>query len=198
MVAKILQRPTLVLNRNWQPVNVATVARALVLLWNESARVVDPVDYQLYTWEDWAKLCPGDDERFIQAVRFRLRVPEVVTLTEYDRLPDAAVAFSRRNIFKHDKYVCQYCSNQPGTGELTIDHVVPRAQGGESTWDNCVLACIACNKAKADRTPAQAGMRLRREPVRPAWKPLYAAHDMRIESWSKFVSEAYWNAELAM
>jgi len=198
MVAKMLERPTLVLNRNWQPVNVATVARALVLLWNESARVVDPVDYQLYTWEDWAKLRPGDDERFIQAVRFRLRVPEVVTLTEYDRLPDAAVAFSRRNIFKRDKYVCQYCSNQPGTGELTIDHVVPRAQGGESTWDNCVLACVACNKAKADRTPKQAGMRLRREPVRPAWKPLYAAHDMRIESWSKFVSEAYWNAELAM
>jgi 5-methylcytosine-specific restriction endonuclease McrA len=144
------------------------------------------------------KLRPGDDERFIQAVRFRLRVPEVVTLTKYDRLPDAAVAFSRRNIFKRDKYVCQYCSNQPGTGELTIDHVVPRAQGGESTWENCVLACIACNKAKADRTPKQARMRLRKDPVRPAWKPLYAAHDMRIESWSKFISEAYWNAELAM
>ena len=80
---------------------------------------------------------------------------------------------------------------------MTIDHVVPRAQGGESTWDNCVLACVACNKAKADRTPKQAGMKLRKEPVRPAWKPFYAAHDVRIESWSKFVSEAYWNVELA-
>ena len=58
MVTKVLQRPTLVLNRNWQPVNVATVARALVLLWNESARVVDPADYQLYTWADWARLRP--------------------------------------------------------------------------------------------------------------------------------------------
>ena len=58
MTAKILQRPTLVLNRNWQAVNVATVARALVLLWNESARVVDPADYQVYGWEDWAKLRP--------------------------------------------------------------------------------------------------------------------------------------------
>ena len=54
-MTKVLQRPTLVLNRNWQPVNVATVARALVLLWNESARVVDPADYQLYTWADWAQ-----------------------------------------------------------------------------------------------------------------------------------------------
>ena len=62
MTTKVLQRPTLVLNRNWQPVNVATVARALVLLWNESARVVDPADYQLYTWEDWSKLRPRDGE----------------------------------------------------------------------------------------------------------------------------------------
>ena len=59
MTPRILQRPTLVLNRNWQPVNVATVARALVLLWNESARAVDPADYQLYTWADWAKLAPA-------------------------------------------------------------------------------------------------------------------------------------------
>ena len=94
MVAKMLQRPSLVLNRNWQPVNVATVARALVLLWNESARVVDPTDYQTYTWEDWSKLRPRDDERFIQAVRFRLRVPEVITLTDYDPHPHIKAAVS--------------------------------------------------------------------------------------------------------
>ena len=73
-MTKVLQRPTLILNRNWQPVNVATVARALVLLWNEYARVVDPADYQLYTWEDWARLKPRADEAFIRGVRLRLRV----------------------------------------------------------------------------------------------------------------------------
>jgi 5-methylcytosine-specific restriction endonuclease McrA len=195
MVAKVLQRPTLVLNRNWQPVNVATVARALVLLWNEAARVVDPADYQTYTWEDWSRLRPRDGERFIQAVRFRLRVPEVVTLSEYDQLPSAAVTFSRRNIFKRDRFTCQYCGAQPGSEELTLDHVIPRSQGGESCWENCVLACLACNKRKADRTPEQAGMRLRHKPVRPTWNPLYALHKVRIESWSKFVSEASWNVE---
>ena len=127
-MTKVLQRPTLILNRNWQPVNVATVARALVLLWNESARVVDPKDFQLYTWEDWAKLRPRDGEDHIQAVRFKLRVPEVVALSEYDRLPVAHVTFSRRNIFKRDHYACQYCGDQPGSEELTIDHVLPRAQ----------------------------------------------------------------------
>ncbi len=196
MVAKVLEHPTLVLNRNWQPVNVATVARALVLLWNESARVVDPADYQLYTWEDWSRLRPLDGEQFIQAVRLRLRVPEVIVLADYDRLPTAAVSFSRRNVFKRDHWACQYCGGQPGGEELTIDHVIPRSQGGTSTWANCVLACIACNKRKADRTPQQAGMRLRKEPIRPTWKPLYARHSVRIESWSKFISETYWNVPL--
>ena len=196
MVAKVLERPTLVLNRNWQPVYVATVARALVLLWNESARVVDPHDYQMYDWADWSRLTPRDGEPHIQAVSSRIRVPEVVTLAHYDRLPTAAVSFSRRNLFKRDHYTCQYCSEQPGNDELTIDHVLPRAQGGTSTWENCVLACVACNKRKADRTLEQAGLRLRKPPVRPAWKPLYSAHAVRIASWSKFVSEAYWNATL--
>ena len=196
MVAKVLERPTLVLNRNWQPVNVATVARSLVLLWNESARVVDPHDCQQYAWADWARLRPREDELFIQAVRMQLRVPQVITLTGFDRLPTAAVSFSRRNVFKRDRYVCQYCGHQPGTDELTIDHVVPRSHGGESSWTNCVLACVKCNMRKADRTPREAGMTLRRQPVRPTWKPVYADFHVRLESWSKFVSDVYWNAEL--
>ena len=193
----MLQRPALVLNRNWQPVNVATVARALVLLYNEAARVVDPDDYQLYDWDGWSKLSPADGERFIQSARFRLRVPEVITLAGYDRLPASAVSFSRRNIYKRDRYTCQYCGVQPGSEELTIDHVTPRSQGGQSRWDNCVLACLACNHRKADRTPPQAHMRLKKPPVQPVWNPLYAVHSARIASWSKFVSEAYWNVELA-
>jgi 5-methylcytosine-specific restriction endonuclease McrA len=195
-MSHILQRPTLVLNRNWQAIHVATVARALVLLWNEAARVVDPADFQLYTWADWANLAPKDDEPFVSAVRFRLRAPEVIVLSGYERVPMSAVTFSRRNVFKRDHNTCQYCGAQPGSEELTIDHVVPRAQGGVSSWENCVLACVACNKRKADRTPEQAKMRFRHTPVRPAWKPLYADHRLRIASWSKFVSEAYWNVEL--
>jgi 5-methylcytosine-specific restriction endonuclease McrA len=195
-MSSVLQRPTLVLNRTWQPVNVATVARALVLVFNDTARVVDPADYQTYNWADWAKLRPRDGEACIRGVRMRLRVPEVVTLAHFDRLPSVTVSFSRRNLFKRDHYTCQYCGAQPGAEELTIDHVTPRSQGGESRWENCVLACVSCNKRKADRTPQQAHLHLRRKPVRPRWNPLYAAHDVRVESWSKFISEAYWNVEL--
>jgi 5-methylcytosine-specific restriction endonuclease McrA len=196
MLAAVLQRPTLVLNRNWQPVGVVTVARSLVKVWNDVARVVDPEDYQLYTWADWSRQRPRDGEPFIQTPRMRLRVPEVVTLVRYDGVPVNIVTFTRRNVFKRDRLTCQYCGIQPGTEELTIDHVLPRSQGGTSTWENCVLACVACNARKADRTPDEAGMKLRRKPSRPNWKPLYADREIRIESWSRFISEAYWNVEL--
>ena len=196
MVTAVLNRPTLVLNRNWQPVGVATVGRALVKVFNDTARIVDPSDYQVYTWDDWTELRPANGDPFIRTRRLRLRVPEVVTLTKYDRIPANAVTFSRRNVFKRDRFTCLYCGRQPGSEELTIDHVVPRAQGGVSSWDNCVLACVKCNTRKADRTPLQAGMKLGKQPHRPLWRPLYAAHSTRIDSWSKFVSEAYWNVEL--
>jgi 5-methylcytosine-specific restriction endonuclease McrA len=196
MVGAVLERPTLVLNRNWQPVHVATVARSLTMLWNESAQVVDPDDFRLYNWSDWARLSPREGEPFIRTVTFRMRVPEVLTLTHHDRPRHTAVTFCRRNVFKRDHSTCQYCGGRPGTEELTIDHVIPRAQGGLTNWENCVLACVPCNARKANRTPEQAGMKLRRPPVRPAWKPFYATSSVRIASWSRFLSEAYWNVSL--
>lgn len=195
MVA-MLNRQTLVLNRNWQPVGVASVARTLTLVAADRAKIVDPQSFQQYTWADWARLIPQDDEPYVQSVAFRIRVPEVITLTAYDRVPTTVVAFSRRNIYKRDRLTCQYCGDRPGSEELTLDHVLPRSRGGATTWENCVLACVECNRRKANRTPAEAHMPLRKVPVRPTWKPIYARHDVKIESWSKFLSEAYWNVEL--
>lgn len=196
MTGEVLCRPILVLNRNWQPVGVQTVARAMLKLWNGSARVVDPESYQLYTWADWSRLAPEDGEPFIQTAQFRLRVPEVVTLIHYDRMPSRIVAFSRRNLFKRDSFTCQYCNHKPGSEELTIDHVTPKSRGGATSWDNCVVACIECNARKANRTPDEARMPLRRRPTQPRWKPFYASHGARIDSWAKFISEVYWTVEL--
>jgi 5-methylcytosine-specific restriction endonuclease McrA len=188
----VLSRPTLVLNRSWQPIHVTTVVRALVMLWNDSARVVEPEEYRVYDWEEWLTLAPAEGASCIRTPRVRVRVPEVVALQHYDRLPLASVTFSRRNVAKRDHHTCQYCGAQPGVEGLTIDHVVPRAQGGQSSWSNCVAACLKCNARKADRTPEQAGMRLRKSPARPDWKPLYASHGpghtLPIPSWSKFLA----------
>lgn len=196
MVSGVLERPTLVLNRSWQPIHVATVARSLTLLWNESAFVIDPDDYRLYNWADWARLAPKEGEPFIRMVNSRMRVPEVLTLAHHDKPRQNAVTFSRRNVFKRDHTTCQYCGIRPGTEELTIDHVLPRAQGGLTTWENCVLACVSCNARKANRTPEQANMKLRKTPHRPAWKPLYDTSAVRVASWSRFLSEAYWTVSL--
>ena len=146
--------------------------------------------------DDWAEIRPKDDEAFVQAVRMRLRAPEVITLIECDRVPRTTVTFSRRNLFRRDRWTCQYCGKRPESDGLTIDHVIPRSRGGVSRWDNCVLACAECNRRKANRTPAEAHMRLRNKPKAPRWSPLFAVQDVRIESWSKFISEAYWNVEL--
>ncbi len=183
----VLDRPTLVLNRSWQPVHVTTVARSLILLWNDAARVVDPEDYQALTWDDWARREPVEGMPCIRSARLKLPVPEVIALAHYDRLPSTAITFSRRNVSKRDHYTCQYCGDQPGVDAITIDHVIPRSQGGTSSWTNCVAACEPCNARKSDRTPEQAGMKLRHRPVRPEWKPFYAAQGVRIESWARFV-----------
>lgn len=188
-MASLLQRPALVLNRHWQPVHVSTVQRALVLLSRDAARVVDPENYQLYNWDDWIGQPPRQDEAAIRGVTLRLRAPEVLVLTHYDHTPDGRVAFSKRNVFKRDRLTCQYCGRQPGRDELTLDHVLPKSRGGPTSWENCVLACIECNRLKADRTPEQASMRLRRHPVRPTWKPFYASAG-RLPSWAPFLGEA--------
>ena len=188
MTRNVLELPTLVLNRNWQPVHVTTVVRALVMLWNETAKAVEPEEYRLYDWAAWSELAPLNGSPCVRSVHRSFRVPEVICLAHYDRLPGSAVTFSRRNVAKRDHHTCQYCGSQPGAEAITIDHVVPRSQGGVSNWTNCVASCVRCNALKADRTPEQVGMKLRRHPVRPEWKPLYAAHGVRVESWAWFLA----------
>src|SRR5262249_10241167 len=166
---------------------VAPVARAVVMLWNDVARAVTPEDFTVHTWPEWVRRGPEPGAPCVRAGRVRFRAPEVVCLARYDRLPGAAVTFSRRNVARRDHHTCQYCGAQPGGEAITIDHVIPRSQGGPTSWTNCVAACNACNAGKADRTPEQAGMRLRPRPNRPEWRPLYAAHGARVPSWSRFL-----------
>ncbi len=126
-----------------------------------------------------------------------LAVPEVIRLTRYEKLGERSVVFSRRNLFRRDRATCQYCAAQPGPAELTIDHVVPRSRGGLSSWTNCVLACVMCNTRKANRTPPEARMALRRTPRKPAWHgPLVAPAGDRPVSWDQFLSKAYWDVAL--
>jgi len=193
----MLADPALVLNRSWYPIGTTTVRDAICMVYREAAKAVDPSDFTVHDFDSWTSLRVAENEPCIRTVRLRIRVPEIIVLNDYDALPRRRVAFSRRNIYKRDRYRCQYCGSSPPVVELTIDHVVPRSLGGRSSWSNCALACLRCNRRKAHRTPAEAGMRLKREPTEPVWSPCVAIPLIkRRASWEQFVSDRYWNVEL--
>ena len=196
----ILERPALVLNRNWAPIQTTTVRTAISLVAKGSARIIEPETFlvhDLRSWSDVSRARASLEGAVLRSPRMALVIPEVIVLTGYDGMGERAVVFSRRNLFKRDHYTCQYCGAQPGPGELTIDHILPRSKGGHSTWENCVLACVACNTRKANRTPEQAGLKLRKAPRKPSWKALVQVPPReRRQSWAQFLSRAYWEVEL--
>lgn len=182
-----LKQPVLVLNSGWQPINITTVRHAVEIVWKDNGRFICETTYQTYDWEEWSDFLPSEKDIQIYGTSQSYRVPQIIHTTKFDTLPTSLVTFSRNNLFKRDKFRCQYCGVQVSKDKSTVDHVIPRAQGGQTTWDNCVLACDPCNAHKADRTPEQAGMKLLSKPKRPHWQPLYSKHSNRMESWAKFV-----------
>ncbi len=193
----MLNEASLVLNRNWLPIGTTSVREAICLVYREAAHAVDPEDFTVHDFDSWASLRLAQDEPCIRTVRLRIRIPEIIVLTEYDSIPERRVAFSRRNIYKRDRYQCQYCGAKPAVSELTVDHIVPRSAGGRSTWENCVIACLRCNRRKANRTLSEAGLHLSKPPMEPRWSPCVAIPiAKRRASWEQFVSEKYWNVEL--
>jgi len=197
---KALDRTCLVLNRHWQPIQTASVKDAIGLVAKGSAFVIDPATFErhnLLSWGEVSKAMQVVGDGLIRSQHLAIVPPEVVVLTAYEGRGERSVIFSRKNIFKRDRYTCQYCGKQPGPEELTIDHVMPRSRGGTSTWENCLLACVECNKRKADKTPEEAKMPARKVPKKPSWKTLAQVHPKaRRESWEQFLGRAYWEVEL--
>ena len=195
----MLNTAVLVLNRNFQPVHVTNVKRAFGLLYQGVARAID-AQYRMYDFENWAALSAANHES-IHTVNSLIRVPRVVVLSAYEHLPKGRVRFSRLNIYARDNDTCQYCNRHLPRSELNLDHVVPRAQGGRTSWENVVCSCIECNLRKGGRTPEQAGMLLARKPFRPRWTPFFRGAQRRVthREWLPFLSLAdssYWNVEL--
>lgn len=195
----VLDSSVLVLNRFYQPVNITTVRRAFALLYQGTAKAIDR-RFQAFDFESWAELSAHVHDRdVVHTVSSVIRVPRVIMLQVYDRLPRLHVRFSRQNIYLRDQSTCQYCGKRKARTELNLDHVVPRSQGGRTTWTNVVCSCIACNLYKGSRTPEEAGMRLLKPPARPEWSPFDRHGEVTHEAWRPFLNLAdasYWNTEL--
>jgi hypothetical protein len=194
----VLNTKVLVLNRSYLPVHITIVRRALSLLYQGIARAVDE-QYRTFDFESWADLAASEDR--IGLINRAIRVPRVILLQGYDRVPRRYVRFSRFNIYSRDRNRCQYCGRQFPRAELNLDHVVPRSKGGTSVWENVVCSCHRCNRLKGGRTPVEAGMRLIRQPRRPQWTPFMTeTYSLRrYKEWMPFLSAvdaAYWTTEL--
>ena len=193
----------LVLNRLYMAVHIVNVRRAFGLLCRELAEVIamDEGRFATYSFDSWREVSelraelkdPADD--WIKAVNFEIQVPRVIRLLTFDRLPKQKVHLSRRNVLARDGHECQYCGRRFPTHLLSIDHVVPRSRGGETTWENVVCACIACNVKKGGHTPYEAHMKLVRIPVRPRRNPMLALKlsNPRYESWRVWLDGVCWD-----
>ncbi len=164
----VLSAPVLVLNRYFAPVSVIPARRAMTLLYAGSAQAIDDQG-EVFDFPRWSRLPVRDADDRLPIVSGSLRVPRVLHLMRYDRMPNNVVRLTRRNLLLRDQYQCQYCQERPGVRGLNVDHVLPRSRGGQDTWENLVISCRECNLKKGRRTPEEASMRLIRRPHRPRW-----------------------------
>lgn len=146
----------LVLNASFEPLNIVSVRRAVILLLKDKAEVVEAAGRRIHSANGLALIWP----LVIRLVYF-VKIPS--------RFP---LPLNRRTVMARDQYTCQYCGTQPSKGGLTLDHIHPRARGGKNDWKNVVTACIPCNQKKGHRTPQEAGMRLFSLPDRPRYAAL--------------------------
>lgn len=162
----------LVLNASFEPINVCTVRRAIVLLLKEKAEMIDA------------------GERELHSESMTLTRPSVIRLVNYVRIPYDALRrrITRRAVFARDGWSCQYCGR---AGSLTVDHVVPRSKGGDTSWENVVACCAGCNRRKGDKLPDQAGMKPRKHPRAPhSTIFIHVASPTIPVSWQPFVPVA--------
>ena len=202
----------LLLNAHYAALRVVSVRRAFTLLFKRDtddqplAEVVHVADgrYLSYDFDDWAELSAFKREfeptlhDWVRTVRLHLVVPRIIRVLSYSKLPRQEVKFNRRNIFARDGNVCQYCGKRFSTVALSLDHVIPRSQGGPTTWENIVCACHKCNVRKGGRTPQQSALHLIQQPVKPRRNPVVniKLSDGRYASWKQFLDRAYWDVEL--
>ena len=169
---------TLLLTQGYEPIQIISWQRAVTLLALQKVDIVEEYD------------------AVIRAPSIVVNVPAVVRLRKAFRRHAKPVKFSRVNIYARDNHRCQDCGLKCTIDELTYDHVVPRSKGGRTTWENIVSACYTCNRRKANRTPAVAGMKLLSVPARPSWMP---SVQIRVstrsvpDAWRDYV---YWTAEI--
>ena len=187
----------LVLNKTWAPIHIVTWQKAMQLMMKEHARPINN-EFVPYTFEEWLDFSARNAEAYetIKTPSRHIAIPEIVSLTKFDKLPHRDVKYNRQNVFARDKFICQYCGHQGRKDELTVDHVIPKDLGGLTTWDNIVTCCVKCNARKRNDPLDVAGKRypvlkLKHKPSAPRWfNPISAAVAKNVhicKTWEHFM-----------
>jgi 5-methylcytosine-specific restriction endonuclease McrA len=188
-----LNKPTvLVLNRNWQAIHVKTPAQAFCMMAADVATALDIQGSDMMApvnWDDWIKLPVRETDGSVATPRGRVRLPTVIVCTSFDKVPKKRPRFSHRAIWERDGSRCQYTGRSLRPDEGNIDHVRPRAKGGKTSWENCVLAHRDINTRKANRLPEEVGLRLLKKPIAPKELPVtfFIRNKHEIEDWNHFL-----------
>jgi 5-methylcytosine-specific restriction endonuclease McrA len=190
----ILNRPiVLVLNRNWQAINVRTPQQAFVQMATDVATAldIDGENMAPVRWAQWIKLPVRENDYAVRTPRGSVRIPHVIVLSRFAKVPKRRPKFSARAIWSRDGGRCQYTGKTLRAHEGNIDHVLPRSRGGKTSWENCVLACKDVNSRKADRLPEEVGLRLLKSPSAPQELPstLFIRNVQSIPDWRHFLVE---------
>jgi 5-methylcytosine-specific restriction endonuclease McrA len=185
----------LVLNRHWQAIGVRTPAETFSMLASGSATGLDidcDSNMRPVTWGEWLTLPVRDGDYSIGTVRGGIRVPTVIVLARFDRVPRRRPKFCARAIWERDGGICQYTGRKLAPKEGNIDHIVPRSRGGATTWENCVLADKRVNSRKGNRLPEEIGLNLIRAPRAPKELPSTALirNHYKVATWEMFISSS--------
>ncbi len=190
-----INEPVLVLNKVWMPIRVIPAIRALTLVFAGKASAIDTttnadgdINWGAYNWDLWAERDSEGAEHVVTTTKAIIKVPEIIVLSKYNKVFRKQVRLTKRNIKLRDGNRCQYTGKKMKDSEADVDHVIPRAHGGQNTWDNMVFCSKEVNRMKADRTPEQAGLKLIKRPAKPhADKFLVDPRIKHPESWDKFL-----------
>jgi 5-methylcytosine-specific restriction endonuclease McrA len=192
-MSDVLHKSTvLVLNRHWQAIDCRTPIEAFSLMATGNATALDMGpggNLSPVRWEDWLALPVRESDNAIGTVHGPVRVPTVLVLARYDKVPRKRPKFSAKAIWERDGGICQYTGRKLRPSEGNIDHVVPVSRGGKSSWENCVLADKKVNSRKGNKLPEEAGLRLLRPPFAPREVPvtMLIKNNHEVEDWDVFL-----------
>ena len=187
------KKTVLVLNKNWQAIHVKSPAEALTMMYAGNATALNVLGKDQMipcNWDDWVSLPNDDESEYISTVKNKIKIPKIIVLCNFSKIPVKRPRFSTNAIWKRDAGICQYTGKRLTKNEGNVDHIIPRSRGGKSSWTNCVLSNKTLNFKKGNKTPEECGIKLIKQPSEPKYLPItfFIKNHHNVKEWDTFLN----------